>query len=88
MTMPTSGHDEIILLSRDDLRCRGIRYSNVHLLELEAGGQFPRRVRLTTNRVAWERSEINEWVKIRLEARKTIPQAAPIDVARRRFRVT
>ncbi|MDZ4867624.1 MAG: AlpA family phage regulatory protein [Alphaproteobacteria bacterium] len=51
------------LLTREDLHERGIRYSNVHLLRLEAAGQFPRRVPLGGGRnVAWLAGEIDAYV--------------------------
>lgn len=51
------------LLTREDLHERGIRYSNVHLLRLEAAGQFPRRVPLGGGRsVTWLASEIDDYL--------------------------
>jgi hypothetical protein len=35
------------LVSRRDLKSRGIDYSNVHLLRLEAEGKFPKRLYLS-----------------------------------------
>jgi prophage regulatory protein len=59
----------IRFLSRDDLRARGIRYSNVHLLRLEADGKFPERVYLSPSRVVWIESEIDEYVARCIKAR-------------------
>jgi prophage regulatory protein len=47
------------LLALPDLRARGIKYSRVHLARLELAGQFPRRVRLSGNRVAWVEDEVS-----------------------------
>jgi prophage regulatory protein len=48
------------LLSYQDLRDRGIRYSRVHLWRLEAAGKFPKRVRLSPARHAWIEDEIDD----------------------------
>jgi len=56
------------LLLRDDLRARGIRYSNMHLLRLEKAGTFPRRVRFG-GRVGWVEDEIEEWLRERVAER-------------------
>lgn len=50
------------LLNRDDLRSRGITYSNTRLIRLEKAGQFPRRLRLSPGRVAWLSDEIDGWL--------------------------
>lgn len=49
----------------------GIRFSNQHLLRLEAAGQFPKRVYLTTGRVLWQASEIEAHIAERLAQRGT-----------------
>ena len=40
-----------------------------HLRRLEAQGDFPRRVRIGANRIAWLRAEVEEWLAGRVEAR-------------------
>ena len=54
------GH--LLLLSRADLKAVGIRYSNAHLLRLEASGRFPVRLRLSPGRVAWLQAEIVKFI--------------------------
>ena len=39
-----------------------VPYSASHIWHLERSGQFPRRIRLGGNRVAWLQSEVNSWV--------------------------
>jgi len=46
-----------------------IPYSASHIWRLERSGQFPRRVRLGENRVAWLQSEVNSWVESKLASR-------------------
>jgi predicted DNA-binding transcriptional regulator AlpA len=46
-----------------------IPYSQNHLRRLEAQGQFPKRIRVGANRVAWLRDEIDQWICDRVEAR-------------------
>ena len=44
-------------------------YSSQHLRRLEAKGEFPRRIRIGANRIAWLQSEVDEWLNARVEAR-------------------
>ena len=56
-------------LSRNDLKAKGIHYSNVHLLRLENDGKFPRRIYLSPARVAWIESEIDDYIARCIAAR-------------------
>lgn len=58
------------LVSKKELRtvC-GIPYTPQHIARLEAAGQFPRRVQLGPNRVAWVLSEVEAWVNERIASR-------------------
>jgi len=51
-------------IGKKELR-RLVLYSSQHVRKLEAAGQFPRRVRIGLNRVAWLESEISEWSETR-----------------------
>ena len=46
-----------------------VPYSASHIWRLERSGDFPRRVRLGGNRVAWLQSEVNSWVESKLASR-------------------
>ena len=46
-----------------------VPFSRQHILRLEKRGRFPRRIRLGENRVAWLRSEIEEWIAARVAER-------------------
>jgi|TARA_B110000091_G_scaffold87905_1_gene96551 prophage regulatory protein len=46
-----------------------VPYSASHLWRLECAGQFPQRVRLGGNRVAWLQSEVNSWVESKIASR-------------------
>jgi prophage regulatory protein len=56
-------------LRYSDLRARGISYSNVHLLRLEADGKFPQRVYLSPARVVWIEAEIDAYIARCIAAR-------------------
>ena len=58
------------LVSKKELKsvC-GIPYSAQHIARLEEAGQFPKRIRLGQNRVAWLLSEVEAWVDERLATR-------------------
>ncbi|MBI5165629.1 MAG: AlpA family phage regulatory protein [Magnetospirillum sp.] len=60
------------LVSKKELRtvC-GIPYTPQHISRLEAAGQFPKRVKLGLNRVAWLLSEVDAWVSERITSRDT-----------------
>ena len=46
-----------------------VPFSPNHLRRLEAQGDFPRRVRIVANRIAWLRAEVEAWLAGRVEAR-------------------
>ena len=43
-----------------------VKYSPQHIARLEKVGQFPKRLRLGQNRVAWLLSEVEDWIDQRL----------------------
>ena len=48
---------------------RLVPFSPNHLRRLEAQGDFPRRIRIGANRIAWLRDEVEQWLAVRMEAR-------------------
>ena len=46
-----------------------VPYSANHLRRLEARGEFPKRIHIGKRRVAWLRSEIEQWLSAKVEAR-------------------
>jgi prophage regulatory protein len=49
------------LLSYPELKSsKGISYTRQHLARMEKAGQFPRRVQVGPNRVAWWEDEVDE----------------------------
>ena len=46
-----------------------VPYSASHIWRLEKSGEFPKRIRLGGNRVAWLQSEVNSWVESKLASR-------------------
>ena len=58
--------EKLIVLSRvRDI----VPYSASHIWRLEHNGQFPQRVRLGGNRVAWLQSEVESWVNDKIASR-------------------
>ena len=49
-----------------------IPYSAVHVWRLEQKGEFPRRIHLGGNRVAWLEAEILEWLARKLAEREAL----------------
>ena len=43
-----------------------VQHSPQHIARLEKAGQFPKRIRLGQNRVAWLLSEIDDWIDKRI----------------------
>jgi prophage regulatory protein len=58
------------LLSKKSVR-ELVTYSFAHTARLEAAGQFPKRVRLGTGRVAYVEGEILDWIAARIRDRDT-----------------
>jgi prophage regulatory protein len=44
-----------------------VPYSRAHLYRLEDQGDFPKRKRIGTNRIAWVRTEVEQWLAQRME---------------------
>ena len=53
-----------------------IKYSPQHIARLEAVGQFPKRIRLGNNRVAWLLSEVEHWIDQRIAERDATEKPA------------
>jgi prophage regulatory protein len=52
-----------------DLKSKGVTFTRVHLNRLEAAGQFPRKVPLGANTVAWIEAEVDDWIAERIARR-------------------
>jgi prophage regulatory protein len=48
-----------------------VPYSQNQLRRLEAAGEFPKRVKIGKNRVAWIQEELDQWLWDRMQERKT-----------------
>ena len=59
----------IILISREDLRTRGISYSRAQLYRKVKDKTFPAPVRLGENKIAWLSTEIDAWIEAIAAAR-------------------
>lgn len=57
------------LLDRNDLRDFGLVMSNTHMLRLERAGKFPKRTRISPQKVCWVEAEIQDWLEARLRER-------------------
>jgi predicted DNA-binding transcriptional regulator AlpA len=69
------------LIGAKELRALGVPFSRAYLLKLEKRRQFPQRVRLGPNSVAWRLDEIQAWIEMRSAARG--PQRELIPMAPR-----
>jgi prophage regulatory protein len=56
----------------------GLRRSMIY--QLEAEGNFPRRVKLATRAVGWVESEIRSWIAARIMIRDGLSQAAAASI--------
>jgi prophage regulatory protein len=59
-----------------ELQSIGVPWSRPHIDRLEASGNFPRRVRLGANTVAWLRSEIEAMKAAQIAARSAPAEGA------------
>jgi prophage regulatory protein len=57
------------LILSDEL-AKIIPYSQNHLRRLEAAGDFPKRIRIGANRVAWLKDEVENWIADRVNSRQ------------------
>ena len=57
--------DETLLKLSDVLARTSLSRST--LFRLESKGQFPKRRQVTPHRVAWPKSEVDEWINARME---------------------
>src|SRR5438876_56435 len=58
------------MISKKDLRSLVV-YSLQHIARLEKAGEFPKRVRLGRNRVAWIEQEVMDWLIERINQRES-----------------
>ena len=49
-----------------------VPYTIQHIYRMEKKARFPKRVRLSENRVAWVESEVREWIAVRLGNRGVV----------------
>jgi prophage regulatory protein len=49
-----------------------VKYSPQHIARLEKAGQFPKRLKLGQNRVAWLLQEVEDWIEERVQQRTTL----------------
>ena len=61
-----NSENRLSLLSFDDLQ-RIVPLSRTTIWRLERQGEFPRRMRISTNRVGWLLSDVEEWIASRQE---------------------
>jgi prophage regulatory protein len=57
------------LLTLEMLRERGIDYDRSHLWRLSKRGDFPKPVNVGPGRIAWVASEIDAWLRAKVDAR-------------------
>jgi prophage regulatory protein len=57
------------LLTYEELRDHGVRYSRQWLFQLERAGKFPRRVAIGEYRVGWVEREIDDYIAARIASR-------------------
>lgn len=66
-----------MLLPYEALRAKGVVLSKCQLWRLEREGKFPKRVHVSARSIAWPESEIDEYLRARIAARKApIKEAA------------
>lgn len=65
------------LVTKKELKEYGVPYSFVHLKRMEEAGQFPKRIQLSQNRVAYYLHEVEEWVAARAALRQPASVQTP-----------
>lgn len=64
--------DDKIFMTRLDLARMGVAYSNTHLLYLEKIGAFPKRIRLSPQKVVWNHAEVMSWANGLFASREAV----------------
>jgi prophage regulatory protein len=64
------------LIRRDELK-RRVPYSLTHVWRLERRGQFPKRIVIGENRVAWVEAEVEAWLEARIRVGRDRKLASP-----------
>jgi prophage regulatory protein len=59
------------LLTFEEVQARGVTHGRRHVDRLEAAGEFPKRVPVGTNRVAWIATEIDDYIDSLIAKRAT-----------------
>ena len=62
---------QITLLTRDDLRSRGIIFAKSHLRRLWSRGDFPAPIRLSERKLVWDKRAIDKWIARRADAQRS-----------------
>lgn len=70
--------DAYRLIGRDDL-LKLLPYTMKHIYRLEKAGEFPMRVKIGRNRVAWVFSEVEQWISLRMAARGQVTSALAVN---------
>ena len=65
MNSTTSSKKFIVLPQVQEI----VPYSASHIWRLERSGEFPKRIRLGGNRVAWLQSEVESWIEDKIASR-------------------
>jgi prophage regulatory protein len=73
LLMPSLASEGRRLIRRAELQ-RKIPFSMVHIWRLEKKSEFPRRVSIGPNAVAWFADEIDEWIEGRIRAGGRAPR--------------
>lgn len=55
-----------------------VKYSSQHIARLEKAGEFPKRLQLGQNRVAWILAEVEEWIDQRIANRDRCDQLSEL----------
>ncbi len=67
LSIPPLASEGRRLIRRSELQ-RKIPFSMVHIWRLERAGQFPKRVSIGSNAVAWFADEVDAWIEARIRA--------------------
>ncbi|MGR9136892.1 helix-turn-helix transcriptional regulator [Rhizobium leguminosarum] len=60
-------------ISSEELKAKGVTISRATLWRLIKKGQFPKPIKQSPSRNAWLESEVDEWMRSRVDARDRRP---------------
>ena len=61
----------------EELKSFGVPFARSHMYVLMREGKFPQAMKLTENKIAWIRTEVEQWVQDKIDAHRQAQAGVP-----------